>query len=45
MKHDAYKANETGVAPWVLSYRNEGDIFLLEVVCEPAKGLVWLAMI
>ena len=43
--YEAYKANQTGVACWVLSYRNEDDVFPLEVVCEPAKWLIWLTMI
>ena len=43
--YEAYKANQTDAARWVLSHRNEDDLFPLEVVYEPAKGLVWLTMI
>ena len=43
--YEACKANPTNVANYVLSHRNEDDLFFLEVVYEPAKVLVWLAMI
>ena len=42
--YEACKANQTDAAGLVLSHPNEDDVFLLDVVCEPAKGLVWLTM-
>ena len=40
----ACKANQTGVAHYVLSHRNEDNLLLLKVVCELAKVLVLLTM-
>ena len=44
-KIEACKVNQTDAARWVLSHRNEDGVFLLEVVYDIAKGLVWLTMI
>ena len=43
--YGASKANQTGVAHYVLSHHNEDDVFLLEVEYQLAKGLVLLTMI
>ena len=43
--YETYKANQTDTTRWVLLHRNEDDLFPLEVVYEPAIGLVWLTMI
>ena len=42
--YEVYKANQTDAAHWILSNRNEDDVFPLEVVYEPAKVLVLLTM-
>ena len=43
-RYEVYKANQTDAAHWILSHRNEDDVFPLEVVYEPAKVLVLLTM-
>ena len=39
------KAKQTDATHWVLSHRNEDDLFPLEVVYEPAKMIVLLTLI
>ena len=43
--YGACKANQTDAAHWVLSRRNEDDLFPLEVVYETAKVIALLTMI
>ena len=37
--YEACQTNQTDATRWVLTHRNEGDEFPLEVVYEFAKGL------
>ena len=43
--YEAYKVYQTDGTHWVLSHRNEDELFPLEAVYELAKVLAWLTMI